>query len=76
MIGKKNNKILINASTTVAQAVITGLIYYFLYKFLLSKVGIRELGVWSLVVSSSSIASMANFGITSGLVKFIADYSS
>ncbi len=33
------------------------------------------LGVWSLVLATASLATMANLGITAGLVKFVADFN-
>lgn len=67
-------KITINALSAVLQVVFTALLYFFLYKYLLQSIGIKQLGVWSLILSFSSIANLANFGITSGLVKFVAEY--
>jgi O-antigen/teichoic acid export membrane protein len=72
--GISHKKIAINAISAVAQVVIAGLMYFFLYRYLIEKLGASQLGVWALVLSTSSIASLANFGITSGLVKFVADY--
>jgi O-antigen/teichoic acid export membrane protein len=67
-------RITINASSAVIQVVFTALLYFFLYKYLLEKLGAEQLGVWSLILSFSSIANLANFGMTSGLVKFVAEY--
>jgi len=67
-------KITINATSAIIQVLFTAILYIFLYKYLLNHLGVKQLGVWSLILSFTSIASLANFGITSGLVKFIADY--
>lgn len=74
---KLNSKkrISINIISTVLQVLIVGLIYLLLYKFLLNSLGVEQLGVWSIVLAATSVANLANFGITSGLVKFIADYN-
>lgn len=69
-----SKKITINALSAVIQVLFTALLYFFLYKYLLKSVGVEQLGVWSLILSFSSIANLANFGITSGLVKFVAEY--
>lgn len=69
-----SKKLTINALSAVVQVVFTALLYFFLYKYLLATIGIEQLGVWSLILSFSSIANLANFGITSGLVKFVAEY--
>jgi len=67
-------KLTINAASAIIQVTFTAFLYFFLYKYLLNNLGAKQLGIWSLILSFSSIANLANFGITSGLVKFIADY--
>lgn len=69
-----SKKLTINAISAVIQVVFTALLYFFLYKYLLATIGIEQLGVWSLILSFSSIANLANLGMTSGLVKFVAEY--
>ncbi len=69
-----HKKITINASSAIIQVVFTAFLYFFLYKYLLDSLGVKLLGVWSLILSFSSIANMANLGLTSGLVKFVAEY--
>ena len=71
---KKGSKVSINALSSTLQVVITGLVYFLLYKFLLNRLGASQLGVWSLVMSTTSLGNLANFGLTSGLVKFVAEY--
>lgn len=69
-----NSRLTKNALSSVLQAFITGLVYFLVYKYLLSVVGVKQLGIWSLVLSTTSIGNLANFGLTSGLVKFVAEY--
>ena len=69
-----NKKVLVNAISSAFQVAIVGVVYFLQYKYLLSKLGVQELGVWSLVMATSSIVNLANFGITSSLVKFVAEY--
>lgn len=69
-----SKKLTINAISAVVQVVFTALLYFFLYKYLLKNIGIEQLGIWSLILSFSSIANLANLGLTSGLVKFVAEY--
>jgi len=68
-------RILINALSSGIQVIIVGLVYFFLYRILLIKLGVKLLGVWSLVIATSSVANLANFGFTSGLVKFVAEFN-
>lgn len=72
---QNNRKIIINALSSVLQVAITGIIFFFLYRYLVKNLGAEQLGVWSLVLATSSVANLANFGITSGLVKFVAQYN-
>jgi len=69
-----SSKLTINVLSAVIQVVFTAFLYFFLYRYLLTTIGVKQLGVWSLILSFSSIANLANFGITSGLVKFVAEY--
>jgi len=64
--------VLINVVTSGAQVLLIGLVYIFLYKFLLKLLGIELLGVWSVVLSTSSLANLANFGIADSVVRFVA----
>lgn len=66
-------RITINASSAVIQVIVIGLVYFFLYRFLIVKLGADLLGLWSLIVATTSVANLANLGFSSGLVKFIAD---
>jgi O-antigen/teichoic acid export membrane protein len=68
-----NKKLTTNALSAVVQVVFTAFLYFFLYKYLLDHLGAKSLGVWSLILSFSSIANLANMGLTSGLVKFVAE---
>lgn len=74
MNSPEKRKLIINAASSVLQVVVTGLFYFLLYSFLVKRLGAEQLGVWSLVLATSSIANLANFGITSGLIKFAAEY--
>ena len=56
------------------QVLIVGVLYLLLYKYLLSIIGIELLGVWSLIIATTSVALIANFGISSSIVKFVATY--
>lgn len=67
-------KTLINVITSGGQVALVGLIYYFLYKFLLDELGVKRLGVWSVVMSASSLANLADLGIATSMVRFVALY--
>jgi O-antigen/teichoic acid export membrane protein len=66
-------RITVNATSAVFQVVVIGVVYFFLYRFLITRLGAHLLGLWSLVVATTSVANLANLGFSSGLVKFVAD---
>ena len=74
MIKKLVNKhlILVNVISSGSQVLIIGVVYFFLYKILLKNLGIELLGVWSVVLSTSSLANLANFGVADSVIRFVA----
>lgn len=67
-------QVLINAVFSVIQALITGIAFFVLYRFLLDRIGVKQLGIWSLVLAATSIAQIANFGLSASVIKFVAKY--
>ena len=62
----------INILFSLLQIVVIGLVYYFLYKFLLASLGTELMGVWAIVLSISSTANVANLGIGSSVTRYTA----
>ena len=71
----QKRQVLINAAMSVLQIVIIGIVIFILYKFLLAEIGAKQLGIWSLVLSSTTLAQVANFGFSGSVVKFVAKYA-
>lgn len=69
------SKITFNALSAIIQVVIVGIVYLILYKYILTQIGIKLLGVWSLIIATTSVVSLANFGISSSIVKFVSTYN-
>jgi O-antigen/teichoic acid export membrane protein len=67
-------RIVTNAASSVVQIIVSGLTLVILYRYLLETIGVAQLGVWSLVLATSSIIQVANFGLTGTVVKHIAEY--
>lgn len=67
-------KVFSNSIAAIVQVLIVGCVYFALYRYLLEAIGIELLGVWSLIISSTSFALVANFGISTSIVKFVATY--
>lgn len=74
MLPNSRTRISFNAISAAIQTIIVGLVYFFVYKVLIVTIGIELLGVWSLIIMTSSFTNLANFGFTSALVKFVAEY--
>ncbi|HUV50151.1 MAG TPA: oligosaccharide flippase family protein [Anaerolineae bacterium] len=67
-------QILINATMSVTQIVVISVVLFVLYKFLLNTIGVAQLGIWSLVLATTSVTQIANFGLSGSVVKFVAKY--
>ncbi len=72
MINKRT--ISLNILFSLLQILVTGIAYYFLYKFLLLKMGPDLMGVWAIVLSISSSVNIANLGIGVSVVRFTAKF--
>jgi O-antigen/teichoic acid export membrane protein len=59
---------------SVTQIIVVGVVLFILYKFLLGSIGVVHLGIWSLVLATSSFAHVSNFGFSGSVVKFVAKY--
>lgn len=68
-------KIIVNATMSILQIIIVALIIFFLYRFLLQTIGAKQIGLWSLVLASTSLSQVANLGIPGGVVKYVAKYA-
>jgi len=71
----KHKRIFLNAVMSIIQILVLGVTVFFLYRYLLDVLGIEKLGVWSLVVASSSVTRIANLGLSGSVVKFVAKYA-
>lgn len=72
MINKR--LITLNAASSVIQIVVSGITLFLLYRVLLNTIGAAQLGIWSLVLATSSMVQVANLGLTGSIVKHIADH--
>lgn len=70
----QKSKLFFNSIAAIGQVLIVGIVYLVLYRYLLVTLGIELLGVWSLIIASTSLALIANFGISTSIVKFVATY--
>jgi O-antigen/teichoic acid export membrane protein len=71
MAGKKK-LVVVNVISSGSQVLFVGVVYFLLYRYLLRQLGVEMLGVWSVVLSTSSLANLANFGVADSVVRFVA----
>ena len=71
----KRRQILLNAVTTIAQTLGNAVLLFFLYRFLIRSIGVDRLGIWSLVLATTSVITLANQGFSTSIVKFVAKYA-
>ncbi len=67
-------KIYVNSIAALSQTIITGLILFFLYRFLVNTIGVSALGAWSIVFAVASLMRIAELGISGSIIKFVAKY--
>ncbi|MEZ4857338.1 MAG: hypothetical protein R2781_00835 [Flavobacteriaceae bacterium] len=70
-----NRQIVNNSIFSIIQILVVTLSAFFLYKYIIDVSGIEKLGLWSLILSVTSLANIGNLGFTGSLVKFTAELS-
>jgi O-antigen/teichoic acid export membrane protein len=71
----KRRQIFLNAASASGQILASAAVMFFLYRFLIRAVGVERLGIWSLVLATTSVVTLANQGISASIVKFVAKYA-
>src|SRR5208283_5139573 len=59
---------------SMLQVLVVSATLFVLYKVLLKTIGVKQLGIWSLVMATGSLTQLANLGIVGGVTKFVAKY--
>ena len=63
-----------NATASVAQTIFSGIVLFVLYRYLIANLGVEQLGLWSVILASTSAARLSDLGLTGSVVKFVARY--
>jgi len=58
----------------IIQVLSTAGILFALYFFLIRILGPEKVGLWSLILATSSVANLGGFGLAGGVVKFVSKY--
>lgn len=61
-----------NAVYALAEVITSGLVLFFLYRAIVSTLGVKALGTWSLVLATTAFGRAADIGIGAGLSRFVA----
>src|ERR1700691_2404856 len=61
-----------NSLYAVGEVVISGISLFLLYRKVVNTLGVEALGIWSLVLATTSLGRIADFGAASGLSRFVA----
>ncbi|MEK6801193.1 MAG: oligosaccharide flippase family protein [Nitrospirota bacterium] len=56
------------------QVTVAGLVMLAMYRFLLGTIGVDKIGVWSLVLATTSVTRISELGLSGSVVKFSAKY--
>jgi len=70
----RKRQVLINAITSVVSIFVVGVVFFILYRYLINTIGVEQLGIWSLVLATTSVTQIANFGLGTSVIKFVAKY--
>jgi O-antigen/teichoic acid export membrane protein len=63
-----------NALWAIAQTIVSAGVLFFLYRFLLSELGAEKLGLWSLILASTSLARIGELGFSNATLRFVGKY--
>ncbi|MCK4794979.1 MAG: hypothetical protein KAV87_65225, partial [Desulfobacteraceae bacterium] len=59
---------------TVVQVLLSAIVLFLLYRFLLETLGVKLLGVWSIVLATAMTARISELGFSGSVVKFVAKH--
>ena len=68
------HKVIKNAVLSIIQVVISAIILFILYRYLLDELGAAQLGIWSLVFATVSASRISELGLSGSVLKFVAQY--
>lgn len=63
-----------NAKWAIAQTIISAVVLFVLYRFLLNELGAEKLGLWALILASTSLAKIGELGFSSATLRFVGKY--
>jgi O-antigen/teichoic acid export membrane protein len=64
-----------NAGTSIVRVVFCSGLLFALYRYLLDTIGVQQLGVWSIVLATTTVTRLSGVGLSGSVVKFVAQYA-
>ncbi|MDB5653808.1 MAG: hypothetical protein JWQ94_1421, partial [Tardiphaga sp.] len=64
-----------NAISSIIEVVCSSVVLFLIYKLIVTKLGIELLGIWSLVLATTSLMRLADTGAAIGLARYVAKSS-
>jgi O-antigen/teichoic acid export membrane protein len=68
----KHLRLPVNAVASIIEVVVSGLVLFFMLRFLIMNLGADLVGVWSLVLATTSLGRAVDFGISGALLRFVS----
>lgn len=72
MTQRKAKSISSNVLAVILQVIFNGVVLFVLYRYLYDKLGVEQIGIWSLVLATTSISRIGDMGLSAGVVRFVA----
>ena len=63
-----------NAAAAAGQTLVQTAVLFLAYRFLVDRIGIEQVGVWAVVLASSSAARITELGLAGSVTAFVAKY--
>jgi O-antigen/teichoic acid export membrane protein len=61
-----------NVVAIVTQVLVSGVVFFVLYRYLYDRIGVEQIGVWSLVLAATTVSRIGELGLSAGVVRFVA----
>lgn len=52
--------------------IVSGVVFFVLYRYLYDRLGVEQIGVWSLVLAATSVSRIGDLGLSAGVIRFVA----
>ena len=63
-----------NVISAAGQTIVQTAVLFFLYRYLIDRLGIEQVGVWALVLATASATRISELGLAGSVTKFVASY--